>query len=80
MNNTRLNKIVESLDKRTVHFDAQKSVTIGDIVQVKMHPSGSMFDGDAVVISAYTVASGARIVNVIALNDVMCRTVSVVIS
>lgn len=50
-------------------------VTLGKVVEVALHPSGSAYDGPAVIVSAY-ISNGNNMIKVISPKDPTHRQVA----
>lgn len=62
---------------KVLRLSGDAEVTIGEVVTVKLHPSGPRFDGPAVVVSAFNspTPSVGPVVEVVALADASHRLV-----
>jgi len=60
---------------KIVRLTADVHVTIGQLVEIDLHPSGTQFDGLAVVVSAFR-SNDNNIVQVVSLTDPTQRKVT----
>lgn len=79
--NTRVSEYVANLENngQVVRLTETVQVTIGETVQVSLHPSGRKYDGDAIVVAAFLGGIGPNyipMVSVISVNDETCRIVA----
>jgi len=79
MNTERLSALFTKPAGTVFRLTSSVSATVGEVVEITLHPSGTQFDGPAVIVSAH-LSNGTPFAKAVSISDPTCRVVLVRLS